>query len=239
MRDADAGILNGNRHCIFSLAQIHPQVSAFGHGLNGILDQVDDHLLDLGCIVVHQHRRGRDVLDDGDAAFAGQVVGEAQGGGDGGPEVLQLHFRRGLPGKLQQIGDDGVGPPGVVADGREVLARLGVEFGVVTQFVGHANDDRQRILHVVHNPGGELADGGQLFRLDELLLHGLQFSISLGQLFIALHGFSVQAGGLGGALAQFQSHHVERVRQFADLVCLLQANALLQVAGGHGLRDGA
>ena len=163
-----------------------------------------------------------------------------------------------LPGVLQHSVHDGTGPlpvvddplqiPGEVAadvldlrprlfrhvflDGLDLLLEI---FEQVAREVGEVVHEVQRVLDFVGDPGGQLAERGQLFLHDHLVLRLVQVVEGLGQFFVlGLHALGeffhqVEALDFEGVLPE----HLERLRHLSDLVLTADLDPRLQVAAGH------
>ena len=92
----------------------------------------------------------------------GRVEEGLQGGG---PALVLL-----LAGEAQQILDDVRCPLGLLLDHRQRLPERRRYVGHLGQIVGEAHHRRERVIQVVRDAGNELADGGHLLRLDQLVL---------------------------------------------------------------------
>ena len=106
------------------------------------------------------------------------------------------------------------------------LERL-VEFvPAVFQRGDHGHRIAQRRVQLVRDTGDQPAQRGQLFRLDQLALRGLQLRHRLRQ-------FAVAGGQLGGALGNLLLQRLRMLAQAVEGFEQRQAHAL------HGLADAA
>ena len=159
-------------------------------GVDGVVDQVEQNLLDLG-------RRGLDLGqvrtqlgDDLDIGVAGFLACQTD---DLDHHVVERHraYRGvGLAREAQKFVGDllatiALGPD--LADGSvdldQVLLRCGVV--VLQEIVDPArllDHDRHRVVDLVGDPRGEFADGGETAGFDDLVGHDGPFAIGLGKL---------------------------------------------------------
>ena len=130
----------------------------------GVREQVEEHALDL----LGRDRRGRlavGVRDEVDVPRGRLGLEQAQRRVDepGDRQLLQLERERARvdPGELEQVVDEQRQRPHLLAQGRQVVARLGE---AVLDRLDHRLHRRERRAQVVARPGDELAA-----RVEELL----------------------------------------------------------------------
>ena len=143
--------------------------AAGGHGVACIAGEIHDNLFNHALVGVDERQdlRAFETQLDG---FADETVEHLAGAADDLAEVDQagLHdiFAAGqeqLPRQLRCAVAGGINL-------RERLLRLGGKRGVREQFAGVALDDRQHVVEIMRDAGGELAEGLHLFRLEQLRL---------------------------------------------------------------------
>ena len=82
-----------------------------------------------------------------------------------------------LPGEAKEILDDLGRAFGLLLDHQQRLPNAGRHFAELGEVVGKAHDRSERIVEVVRDARDQLADSGQLFRLDQLILETLPFGL--------------------------------------------------------------
>ena len=166
-----------------------------GDRLRGVVDQVDEDLLDLVGVDVGHRQIGLD-LDLGLDAVRHELVAEQhEGGVEQGPERGGAALMLLLPREAQQVLDDVRRALGLLPDDRERLAQGRRHVGHLAQEIGEADDRGERVVEVVRDAGDELADGGHFFRLDELVLQSPPLRLIIEQ---EHQGGSVGAGNRHG-----------------------------------------
>ena len=114
---------------------------------------------------------------------------------DEGVDIDQPMFARPLARMQQHVLDNRIGPPAVLYDFVEIiaqrirqfcyfLARILVDLHSAQRFpqlidqfggdTGEVVDEIERVLDLVGDPGGQLAERSQLLRLDKAILRGAQ-----------------------------------------------------------------
>ena len=140
------------------------------HGLDGVLHQVDQDLLELVPVAGDAGQTRRQAELAGDVAQTHLVAEHLHRGAGDLVEVLQRHVNLGLLGVVQQALDDPLATERVLHDVPEVGSpRIGGRQVLQQQFPVE-QDVAQRIIQLVGHPGRELPGGRQLLRLHELLL---------------------------------------------------------------------
>ena len=145
------------------------ELAAPRHGVEGVEDDVDEHLLEPLALGV-DGRDGRELEDQADVHVLELVVDERQDLLEALLEVDALERGlRGAAGEGQEVLDDPGDPVGL---GLDLLQDLGV-VGVGELLLEHldvAGDARQGRVDLVGDAGREQADRGQLLRGQQLLL---------------------------------------------------------------------
>ena len=155
------------------------QRAALGHGVAGVGDEVEQHLLQLAA--VGQHRRQAVGQRPGATSTFGPATRRRIGSrsADGGVEVA----RAGRPGPGAADGQHLARQGGGAVAGLDRLVE-DLAGGVVGRQARsvvslHAEDDAEQVVEVVDHLAGDPADGGQPLRLAEVLLQpGLQLGAS-------------------------------------------------------------
>lgn len=177
LRDAGSLVPDFEVEAVLRLVLPSPQVQlpAPVHGLHAVDDQVDQHLLEALGVQV-----GPDVLGNvhADADVSGHLAFEQPEG----PVHQRLQDHRlpaegTLPGELQQPLDDVPGPFHLLF---RFLQQAPLEFQVrLFEFLQHdlyrGGDVVERIVQLVGHAGGEGAQGGELFDLDQMLAAPVEF----------------------------------------------------------------
>jgi hypothetical protein len=146
-------------------------------GLGGIVDQIDEDLLNLVRLDV-RHRQVRLHVNArlhpvGHELVAQQEEGRVQQGTERGGPPLVLVLAR----EAQQVLHDVGRPLGLLLDHREWLTQGRRHVGDFHQIIGKSYHRRERVVEVVGDAGDELPDGGHLLRLDELVLQAAPFGL--------------------------------------------------------------
>ncbi len=139
------------------------------HGLLGVDDQVEEHLLHLVRIGEHLREAGGQRLDDGDVADALVVGPQRQSLANDLVEVDHRARRMPLAGEHQQIADDLRGALRLAEDRLETTARL-VVHTALREPLGARQNRRERVVQLVRDTGNGLTQGGELLGLQELVI---------------------------------------------------------------------
>jgi hypothetical protein len=198
--------------------------AAVGHGLEGIHDEVDEHLLQLAQ--VHLDAAAGAVVDAHLDLAALEVVArqhQAVGEGLGRVDALGVAGELARPRKLQQLGDDQPDAVGLLVDQADLLAhRGGGGAEDLLQHVEVALDDGHRVVDLVGDAGGELADGGEFFGHRQVaagLVEGgvgfFELAGAFGHLAVELVAPALELHAAGGQVVE---ELVEGGGELADLV---------------------
>ncbi|MNT69272.1 hypothetical protein D3C72_2075800 [compost metagenome] len=88
-----------------------------GHGVDGILDQIDDHLFQLDAVRHHLRQAFRQIGGDDHLARGQLVLGQVQRAAQRVVDVQRRHFRLLAAGQLAQAADDLAGTIGLTHRG--------------------------------------------------------------------------------------------------------------------------
>ncbi len=92
-----------------------------------------------------------------------------------GPDVHHPAILLLAPGESQQVSHDARGALRLVLDDADRLDQAGRRLARLAEKVGEAQHRGEGVVQLVGHAGDELADGRQLFRLDQLFLEALGF----------------------------------------------------------------
>ena len=144
----------------------------FIHGVNGVVDQVDEDPLHLLGIEGQDRRHvGPDVDLDRDVGEDAPEQGHDLG--DDVPEAGRLEVDLGQAGEIRELVDEGLDRLGLLDDDPGPLldhlaaARVGL-LEVLQDPLGVELDGRQRVLDLVGDALGDFLPGGDLLGLDQL-----------------------------------------------------------------------
>ena len=124
-------------------------------------------------------------------------------------------LRRVVAREQQQVLHDARRPGGLVGDDRESAADVRRHFRTLQQQVGLAEDRRQRIVDLVGDPGGQLADGGELLGVDQLGLRAAQLLEAVHRLRVEARVVERDTDLVGGRLHQRHLALAERLAGLA------------------------
>ena len=186
-----------------------------GDRLGRVVDEIDEDLLDLVGVDVGHRQVGLD-LEAGLHPVRHEIVPEQQEGGveqrlqrGGAPLVLLL------PREAQQVLHDVRRPLGLLLDDGERLAQRRRDVGHLGEVVGEPDHRGERVVEVVGDAGDELADGGHLLRLDQLVLQP------------AALGLVVEEEDDGGPVGAANRHRGNRIGPLPGAKLDLAARSLL------------
>ena len=200
--DADSGIakFDPDLRGVVSLGA-NPELSAPGHGLNGVGDQVQKHLpqgILVGKTRPHLAPRGL----DGDLMVGQVFLHQLERLAQQIVQINRLQLGAAVARKLQQVGDDFLGAGDFFLGNLEVFADFGlVGIDNLAQIVDRVQDNAQRIPNLVRDPGRQLTDRRHLFRLDELALQPFMGFLLVAQGFLV--GLNKKIGDMQDALGEF------------------------------------
>src|SRR5580704_3764367 len=151
-----------------------PAAVGFVERVHGIADQIEENLENLIRVALNGRQiRGGEIFDFN--AFAPQIqVREVERVLDHLIDVEIGLFRWDAPRETQQAGDERLDAPG---EGTDFFGdgSLAISQGVIVrQQIGITENSCERIVDLVRGPGRQLADGDELFSLNQLRLKALQ-----------------------------------------------------------------
>src|SRR5688572_2723846 len=175
--DTDAGVGDGHGEAGDAVRGAHfaphGEGAAAGHGVERVVEEVDEDLRELVAVADHVVELP-DVVDVGDDACVGQARGhQVERALEHLADVHRTALGLAAAGEVQQPSQDARGAMGLLVDGLQARAHGGVGGPLATQPVGVGEDDHQRVVDLVGHAGGQLAEGGQLGGLRELRVSGL------------------------------------------------------------------
>ena len=138
------------------------------HGVYRVVDQVEQHLLQLVPVAQDDDGLRAQVRLQLDAVELELVDDEQRGAGG---DLVQVHgglLRHALPREGQEVADDASGSLRLVVDHPQVLVRKVGMGRPLQQQLGEAGDRGEGVVELVRHAGDELADGRHLVVLDEL-----------------------------------------------------------------------
>ncbi len=247
-RDADAGVAHGEAHHVPALpahlvvgAQLDLQVDRTRPGeLEGIPDQVDQHLAQAGRVADHEARQR--VVEghlEPDALSRGLLFEQAGHVADDRVQVevdvLDAQLARFDLGEVEQVVDDRQQGLGIALAALDLLARGLAQRGIAQREAEHADHARQRSAHLVAHVGQEfgfLARRilGALLGLAQELLVLLQRAVGARQLVgLLAHALLLVAQFLGLAL----EHAVLLLDLLGARAHLARQLFLLALQAGH------
>jgi hypothetical protein len=147
------------------------QGAAVGHGVAGVDAEVHQNLFDLGGIGANQGESGSEDGLDFDIA-ADYFFEEIESLGDALVQVYIARLENLAARKGQQLTGKCSGSFRLLMDLLKMAAEASAFFGLFHADVGPAHDGADHVVEVVSDSAGELADGFELLRLQELLFEG-------------------------------------------------------------------
>ncbi|MDT4860535.1 hypothetical protein FQZ97_951040 [compost metagenome] len=201
---------------LVAVARFQPQHAALRHGLDRVDQQVDDDLLQFLAVAAHAPCTQQVTLDL-DLGLRHQMSHQHQAVVDRAVEVKRLHVTSVFGGSrvLQQLGDDQAHAFDLLVEQLQFAThRLRVRAQGLAHQVEVALHHRNRVVDLVGDAGGELADGRELFAFDQLLLRHLKRLVAHLQLARALGHLVVE---LLAPAPQRRSLVVDDVQQFVQM----------------------
>ena len=178
-----AGILDRDKHAIRLRGcardrQYFRAVGDLRHGVHGVRDQVQQHLLELHLVAQNRLQMGGQVGVQRHAVPLQVAAGERQHFLDGVVEVELRQLRPGFHGERPQAVDHVARAVGILHDARDRLPRR-IKIGRVPAQPAQAGiaaggDGGQRLVDLMRDRGGQLAQGRQAGRMREVRLRLMQ-----------------------------------------------------------------
>ncbi len=144
------------------------------NGIDGIVDEVHEHLLHAIHVCLNVQRLIRILVDDFYTALLNDGAIEVHSPLDNITHVEDVLLRGFVPGKLEQGFHNALGGRGRVDDDGKPLSVLRGQMIRVHE-VGKSKDRRELVVELMGYPGGKKPERGEL-----LCLHGLLFHALLG-----------------------------------------------------------
>ena len=168
-RDADAGVAHLHPDLAVAAAGPDRQIAAAGHGVGGVDDEVDEHLLELAAVAFERqlarlgHQRQTDVL-------AHEAAKQGGGAGHDVVEVDPLRSSQLASREQQELSGQRRTAPDVglhLAHGLGELTRVGA---ARLERLGRRQQRLQQVVEVVRNAAGEAPDRLHLLHVADPLL---------------------------------------------------------------------
>ena len=164
-------------------------------GVESVEQEVQDHLLQLDAVTVHQRSRRRQMQGERNPPDEGVALDQP---GDVAHQVVEVEvlelLRFLLAHEAPQVADDVARAAHVLSDVEEDVADLvevrGLALEQARAGVGVGEDRRQRLVELMRQRHGELAHGRDSRHVGELLLHLPELGVGA----TALQGVSEDAG---------------------------------------------
>ena len=209
-RDPGSGVRDGHSHpsLVGVEANGDTPLRAARERLLGIEHEVQEHLLELGGVPAHERDGGGGLAHQRDAADAERILPEHQDPGDDVAQVHQSHLARARADEGLQLADDLCRLHGAGADLVHALQMFRIE-RPATQELGLTHDDGERIVDLVRHAAHELADRGELARLQEPFLRRLDLADTRGELGVEAGVLERQGRVVGEGLGQVDFLHRE------------------------------
>src|ERR1043166_6881511 len=167
--NADPGVGDGDHHGIRAVARgADRHLAAAGHRLGGVEQEIDQHLLELVGVRLDRRQPAGDIGFYPDLVVEQIVPSELYGVGDDRLDLARLGLGGERPREVHEITDQLAAPHRLAFDDPEPLLVRSGAFFLVEQLLGEAQDDLERVVELVRDRGGELADGDEAVRGDEL-----------------------------------------------------------------------
>jgi len=184
--------------------------ASFIHGLNGIHEDVHEHLLELRSVRQNARQVRSQVLDQADIEKQRLFGYQRQGVLEDLVEVHQLGVALGLPREFEQALHNVPASLGLADDLLEVFA-VGIVIPHVFDGEGRQRQDAaQRIIDFMRHPGRQHTEGSQPLRLGHPGLHRHQLLGALPHLFLERPAPFLQ---IAPHLPEALEHGVEGFRQ--------------------------
>ena len=172
--DAVAGVGHLGHHFPAVSTSRNGEPAAAAHGVSGVQEEVEEHLLKLELEPDDAHRLGVEFAAHLDAALLELVFEQRQHVGNDHIEIddssLRL-FRGAGPRQVEQAVDDARGAEGLLLDLLQHRCARIRRVGVLQQHLRVAGDAGERCVHLVRHSRGQQAERRHLLRDAQLLFH--------------------------------------------------------------------
>ena len=172
--DAGAGVAELHQHLAVGDRGAHAEDPHVRHGIERVVHDVDEDLLQPGLVHLRQGQLGRVVLGEGDVVDRALAAHHGQGLAHDGIEVGGLRRELVLAREVEQVAHDVAGPPRFLLDQVQLLPHRLARPHLLGEVRRKSEDRGQRVVDLVGHVRGQLPDGGELGGLDELGLRLLQ-----------------------------------------------------------------
>ncbi len=200
-----------------------PALSGILHGIVGVIENIQENLLQLLRVAEGWGEIFVEVLGHFDAVAGEIIAAKLDGLTQDIVDVNEFALNGALAGETQQVLHDVFGALGLVQDDLEILAGVVGYRGILEQQVGEAKNGGERIIDLVGHAGNQAADGGHLFRMGEFGLEengvgdvGHDDHDAVHDVLFVAHGAEADRkmahGGVAAADAQFKVFHLVSVR---------------------------
>src|SRR5262245_28336679 len=159
------------------------ELAAVGHGIDGVQQQVDHHLLELLRIGGEQRQTFVDRHMGLDVLLVEAVGDQCDGLVDYQLDVGVYEVGALRPGELQKLLNDSLAAASLFIDNSQGPIVAVIRRQLAQELLGKAHDDAKRIVEFMRHGRGDLAEGNQTAGSNELLL---EFSGLLTQLGLAV-----------------------------------------------------
>ena len=165
--DSRPGILKFREHIAIFCGHANFQAAAlpgFQHGVDGIIDDVEEYLLELMRVGGHGRKVGVNLLLQLYVIYPQIVVTQREGFLENFANVYLLFLRLALPGKRKQVLHYPMRPLSLLEELSDEIGGALAEAFAFEQ-LGVAENRRQRVVQLVSDAGDQLADGRHLLTL--------------------------------------------------------------------------
>ena len=209
-RDARSGVRDGHSHPSFLAMEANGDAAlrAARERLLGIEHEVQEHLFELGGVSAHERDSGPDLAHHRDAPDAERILAQCHDARDDVAQVHQGHLARARTDEGLQLADDLRRLHAARVDPIHALDMVRID-EPAGQKLGLTHDDGERIVDLVRHAAHELADRGELARLQKLLLRRLDLADARGELGVEAGILERQRRVVGEGLGQVDLLHGE------------------------------
>src|SRR5580698_795684 len=166
-RDAGSGV--GHAHAdALAVERGHAQRAAARHGIFGIQEQVQEHLLQSSRIPLNGRQFGLEYILHLDLGYLELVLQQSQGVGDYFVHVDVTDLAAAGAREIQQVVDDLRGAEGLPRDLLEQASLLRISLQLLAQHLGVGGDYRQRRVDFMGHASRQQTDGRKFIGLRKL-----------------------------------------------------------------------
>ena len=233
LRNAASGVLHAQGRFAGRAIELgdHLQAAARRHRLRRVHHQHQRHLLDLIGVAIHRRQAFGEPFHQLDVLHLQFVLHQQHGVVDDGVQVVGLALAGLLPREGQQVLHQLAAALAFALDGLQLLGHLVAVRHFALQHAALyqprvGQDAEQRVVDLMRHGGGQLADGGHLFRAEQRAVDALQLGRLAPHLLL----------NLGLDPGHFRGHFVEAGGQVAQLVVGAHRQAVIQITFAHPVR---